>query len=64
VALARRFIRLLRDRDPLSERVRMGKMGVAAVGGLGAAKGLFYRLLRAPGTTSSTHADERRHHPG
>jgi squalene synthase HpnC len=62
VTLARHFIRLLRDRDPLSERVRMGKVGVAAFGALGAAKGLFDRLLRRPGTISNMHADERRHH--
>ena len=48
MTLARHFIRLLRDRDPLSERVRMGKMGVAAVGAFGAAKGLFDRLVRPP----------------
>jgi squalene synthase HpnC len=52
VTLARHFIRLLRERDPLSERVRMGKMGVAAFGALGAAKGLFERLIRTPGTFS------------
>jgi squalene synthase HpnC len=63
VTLARHFIKLLRDRDPLSERVRMGKMGVAAIGLLGAAKGLFDRLIRTPEPTSRSHADERRHHP-
>jgi hydroxysqualene synthase len=63
VALARHFLRLLRDRDPLSERVRMGKMGVAAIGALGAAKGLFDRLVRTPTTISNTHTDERRHRP-
>jgi squalene synthase HpnC len=63
VTLARHFIRLLRERDPLSERVRMGKMGVAAWGALGAAKGLFERLVRTPGTFSRSQADERPHHP-
>src|SRR6476620_5235122 len=41
VTLARHFLQLLRSRDPLSENVRMGKAGVAAVGLLGAAKGFF-----------------------
>jgi squalene synthase HpnC len=61
VTLARHFVRLLRSRDPLSERVRLGKFGVAAVGAYGAAKGLFDRLARAPGAVSRSPADERRH---
>ena len=60
VTLARHFVRLLRTRDPLSENVRLGKLGVAAVGALGAAKGLFDRLVRAPGAVSRSPADERR----
>ncbi len=44
VTLARHFVQLLRTRDPLSENVRLGKLGVAAFGALGAAKGLFGRL--------------------
>lgn len=60
VTLARHFVRLLRDRDPLSEKVRLGKVGVAAVGALGAAKGLFDRLARTPGGVSGLPADERR----
>lgn len=62
VTLARYFLGLLRRRDPLSERVRLGKFGVAAVGALGAVKGL---LQRATGTAaaSRTQADARRHHP-
>jgi squalene synthase HpnC len=63
VTLARHFVRLLRTRDPLSENVRLGKFGVAAVGALGAAKGLFDRLVRAPGAASGSPADERRHRP-
>lgn len=63
VTLARHFLRLLRERDPLSERVRLGKVGVAAVGALGAAKGLFQRLVRAPGVVHRSQADERRHRP-
>jgi squalene synthase HpnC len=61
VTLARHFVRLLRERDPLSENVRLGKFGVATVGLLGAAKGLFGRLGRAPGAVSRSPADERRH---
>jgi len=60
VTLARHFVRMLRSRDPLSERVRLGKFGVAAVGALGAAKGLFDRLAHTPGAVSRLPADERR----
>jgi squalene synthase HpnC len=63
VTLAQHFIKLLRERDPLSERVRMGKMGVAAVGLLGAAKGLVNRLHRPSDPIGRTQTDERRHHP-
>jgi squalene synthase HpnC len=68
VTLARHFVRLLRTRDPLSENVRLGKVGVAALGALGAAKGLFGRtffgrLGRTPGAVSGSPADERRHTP-
>jgi squalene synthase HpnC len=66
VTLARHFVRLLRTRDPLSENVRLGKLGVAAYGALGAAKGLvgrafFGRSGRTPGAVSGSTADERRH---
>jgi squalene synthase HpnC len=61
VTLARHFVQLLRERDPLSENVRLGKLGVAAFGALGAAKGLFGRLGRRPGAVSGSPADERRH---
>jgi len=61
VTLARHFVQLLRSRDPLSENVRLGKFGVAAFGALGAAKGLFGRLGRAPGAVPRSPADERRH---
>jgi len=66
VTLARHFVWLLRERDPLSENVRLGKFGVAAVGLLGAAKGMFGRKFygrpgRAPGAVSRSPADERRH---
>ena len=60
VALARHFVHLLRTRDPLSENVRLGKLGVATVGALGAAKALFDRLLNVSGTVSRSPADERR----
>jgi squalene synthase HpnC len=61
VTLARHFVQLLRTRDPLSENVRLGKLGVAAFGALGAAKGLFGRLGRTPGAVTRSPADERRH---
>ena len=61
VTLARHFVQLLRSRDPLSENGRLGKLGVAAFGALGAAKGLFGRLARAPGAVARSPADERRH---
>jgi squalene synthase HpnC len=63
VMLARHFIRLLRERDPLSEQVRLGKLGVATVGVLGAAKGLFQRLVRSPVSASRLQTDERRQRP-
>jgi squalene synthase HpnC len=62
VTLARHFVHLLRTRDPLSENVRRGKLGVAAVGALGAAKELFERLVRTPGAARSS-AHERRDRP-
>jgi squalene synthase HpnC len=66
VTLARHFIKLLRERDPLSENVRLGKAGVAAVGLLGVMKGLFGRsgygrYGRTQGAVSGSAADERRH---
>jgi squalene synthase HpnC len=71
VSLARHFVHLLRTRDPLSENVRLGKLGVAGFGALGAAKEMFGRtwfgrtwfgrLGRGPGAVSGSPADERRH---
>lgn len=60
VNLARHFVHVLSQRDPLSENVRLGKLGVAAVGTLGAAKEFFQRLMRAPGAPTESSADERR----
>jgi len=48
VTLARHFVRLLRTRDPLSENVRLGKLGVAGVGLMGVAKGLLNRIVSGP----------------
>ena len=67
VPLARHFVRLLRARDPLSENVRLGKLGVAGVGLAGVAKGLFHRMLSgqsasAPAAITPSSADERRQH--
>jgi squalene synthase HpnC len=45
-ALARRLARDLESRDPLSERVHLGKAGFAIVGGLGAARFLGLAMMR------------------
>jgi squalene synthase HpnC len=63
VTLARHFVGLLRKRDPLSERVRLGKLAVAAVGARGAARGLFGRMIHSPVDVSNSQADERRQRP-
>jgi hydroxysqualene synthase len=46
-ALARRLARDLESRDPLSERVHLGKAGLAFVGGLGALRFLGGALIRS-----------------
>ncbi len=46
-ALARRLAHDLETRDPLSERVRLGKAGLALVGGLGALKFLASATIRS-----------------
>ena len=46
-ALARRLARDLETRDPLSERVHLGKAGFALVGGLGALRFLASALIRS-----------------
>jgi squalene synthase HpnC len=46
-ALARRLARDLESRDPLSERVHLGKAGSAWVGGLGALRFLASALIRS-----------------
>jgi hydroxysqualene synthase len=46
-ALARRLARDLESRDPLSERVHLGKAGFALIGGLGAARFLASAMIRA-----------------
>jgi squalene synthase HpnC len=45
--LARRLAGILQDRDPLSEKVHLGKGVVAAFGALGVTKALLGRLFRA-----------------
>jgi squalene synthase HpnC len=45
-ALARRLARDLERRDPLSERVHLGKTGLVFVGGLGALKYLSFAAVR------------------
>ncbi len=46
-ALARRLARDLEGKDPLSERVHLGKAGLAVVGGLGALKFLAATTIRS-----------------
>ena len=46
-ALARRLAHDLESRDPLSERVHLGKAGLAVVGGLGALKFLAIAAVRS-----------------
>jgi squalene synthase HpnC len=49
-ALARRLALNLESRDPLSERVHLGKAGFALVGGLGALRFLASALIRSVAT--------------
>ena len=44
--LARHLVRLLLDRDPLNEKVHLGKLGFAVIGMIGILKGLSRRLAR------------------
>jgi hydroxysqualene synthase len=55
-ALAQRLARGLETRDPLSERVHLGKAGLAAVGGLGAARYLGSAMLRSVGMRAKATA--------
>jgi len=55
-ALARRLVGLLQHRDPLSERVHLGKAGVATVSTLAATTSLVGRLFR-----TAPHAVGMRH---
>jgi squalene synthase HpnC len=55
-ALARRLSRDLESRDPLSERVHLGKAGSALVGGLGAARFLGSAMMRSVGVRAKATA--------
>lgn len=55
-ALARRLARDLESRDPLSERVHLGKAGFAWVGGLGAIRFLASALMRSVRTRQKAAA--------
>jgi hydroxysqualene synthase len=55
-ALARRLARDLESRDPLSERVHLGKAGFALVGGLGAARFLASAMMRSVGVRAKATA--------
>ncbi len=55
-ALARRLARDLESRDPLSERVHLGKAGFALVGGLAAARFLGSAMIRSVGMRAKAAA--------
>jgi hydroxysqualene synthase len=55
-ALAQRIARDLESRDPLSERVHLGKAGFAVVGGLGAARFLASTMIRSLGARAKAAA--------
>jgi squalene synthase HpnC len=55
-ALARRLARDLESRDPLNERVHLGKAGFALVGGLGAARVLASAMMRSVGVRAKAIA--------
>lgn len=56
-ALAERLTALLRVRDPLSERVHLGKPQVAMTGLVGVIKGLLGRFARPPVAATATARD-------
>ena len=45
-SLAGRLVRILQQRDPLSERVHLSKPGVFAIGGAAAIAGILRRFRR------------------
>ena len=55
-ALARRLAGDLESRDPLSQRVHLGKVGFAVVGGLGAVRFLASALVRSIGIRAKVPA--------
>lgn len=55
--LARRLVRLLQVRDPLSERVHLTKSGFAAVALTGLIKGLSHRAMRRTHAAAPEHQD-------
>jgi squalene synthase HpnC len=54
VTSARHLVKLLRTRDPVSERVRLGKVGAAALLTMGAVRELCARLVRARRESAAT----------
>lgn len=59
-SLARRLIKTLQTRDPLSERVHLGKAGMLATGAAGAVRGLSRRIMRTAAVFSRPQARESR----
>jgi squalene synthase HpnC len=58
--LAERLVDLLQARDPLSERVHLGKASAATMGMIGVTKGLFGRLLRVTMRSHESPDDQPR----
>jgi hypothetical protein len=54
--IARTLTDILRRRDPLSERVHLGKVGFALVGGLGAVRFLGSAMMRSVGARTKATA--------
>jgi len=55
--LAQRLLQILRTRDPLSERVHLGKAAFAGIGIVGVVHGLSRRLMRRLSVASPRHQD-------
>ena len=59
-SLARRLLKTLQRRDPLSEPVHLGKAGMLATGAAGAVRGLSRRIMRTAAVFSRPQARESR----
>ncbi|MGB7260276.1 MAG: squalene synthase HpnC [Pseudolabrys sp.] len=59
-SLARRLLKTLQTRDPLSEPVHLGKAGMLATGAAGALRGLSRRVVRTAAVFSRAQTNESR----